>query len=246
MNLYKADLHIHTVLSPCGDLSMSPLNIVEQAAAVGLNIIGITDHNSTLHGPVTKKLADKKGIMVVFGAEVTTKEEVHCLCLFENDEQRKNFQEFIENNLPKIQNNTSIFGHQVVVDENEEILEEIESLLITGLNVSIDEVERKVHELDGLFIPAHIDRSKYSLTSQLGFVPKDLNFDALEILRNISLDKAIQTFSYIKNVRFIRTSDAHNIDQIGTNPSIIKMEALNWNELKLAILKTCEREVVIS
>jgi len=246
MNLYKADLHIHTVLSPCGDLSMSPLNIVEQAATVGLNIIGITDHNSTLHGPVTKKIADKKGIMVVYGAEVTTKEDVHCLCLFESDEQRKNFQEFIENNLPKIQNNSSIFGHQVVVDENEEILEEIESLLITGLNVSIDEVERKVHELDGLFIPAHIDRPKYSLTSQLGFVPKDLKFDALEISRNISLDKANQTFSYIKNARFIRTSDAHNIAQIGSNPSIMKMESLNWNELKLAILDTCGREVVIS
>jgi len=246
MNLYKADLHIHTVLSPCGDLSMSPLNIVEQAAAVGLNIIGITDHNSTLHGPVTKKFADKKGIMVVYGAEVTTKEDVHCICLFESDEQRNNFQGFIDRNLPKIQNNTSIFGHQVVVDENEEILEEIESLLITGLNVSIDEVERKVHELNGLFIPAHIDRSKYSLTSQLGFVPKDLKFDALEISRNISLEKANQTFSYIKNARFIRTSDAHNIDQIGSNPSTMKMEALNWNELKLAILETGGREVLIS
>ena len=205
MNLYKADLHIHTVLSPCGDLSMSPLNIVEKAAAVGLNIIGITDHNSTLHGPVTKKLAEKKGIMVVYGAEVTTKEDIHCLCLFENEEQRINFQGFIDSNLPKIKNKTSIFGHQVVVNENEEILEEIESLLITGLNASIDEIERKVHELDGLFIPAHIDRQKYSLTSQLGFVPSDLKFDALEISRNISLEKANQTFSYIKNARFIRT-----------------------------------------
>lgn len=225
---------------------MSPVNIVERAAAIGLNIIAVTDHNSTLHGPVTNRLAEKKGIMVVYGAEVTTKEEVHCLCLFENDEQRKNFQGFIDNNLPKIQNNISIFGHQLIVDENEEILEEIESLLITGLIVGIDEIERKVHELDGLFIPAHIDRPKYSLTSQLGFIPNDLKFDALEISRNISLAKANQTFSYIKNARFIRTSDAHNIDQIGTNPSTLKMEELNWNELKKAILGVDGREIMIS
>lgn len=246
MNLYKADLHIHTVLSPCGDLSMSPLNIVEQAAAVGLNIIGITDHNSTLHGPVTKKLADKKGIMVVFGAEVTTKEDVHCLCLFESENQRKDFQGFIDYNLPKIHNNPSNFGHQVVVNEKEEIIQEIESLLITGLYVGVDDVERKVHELGGLFIPAHIDRQKYSLTSQLGFVPKDLKFDALEISRNISLEKANQTFSYIKNVRFIRTSDAHNINQIGSNPSTMRMEELSWVELKKAILHEEGREVLIS
>ena len=43
----RADLHIHTVLSPCGDLEMSPENILHFAQIQGLNMIGITDHNST-------------------------------------------------------------------------------------------------------------------------------------------------------------------------------------------------------
>jgi len=140
MNYYQADMHIHTVLSPCGDLSMSPINIVDCAERIGLKVIGITDHNSTLHGPVTRKLAEKRGIMVIFGAEVTTKEEVHCLCLFPEESQRIEFQNFLESNLPEIKNNPELFGYQVVVDENEEILDEIEPLLISALNVSIDEV----------------------------------------------------------------------------------------------------------
>ena len=83
MKKYRADLHIHTVLSPCGDLEMSPVNIVQKAKERSLNILGISDHNSTLHAPLIKKLAAKEGILVLMGAEVTTKEEVHCLCFFE-------------------------------------------------------------------------------------------------------------------------------------------------------------------
>ncbi len=246
MNTYRADLHIHSVLSPCGDLSMSPVNIVDRASAIGLNIIAITDHNSTLHGPVARRLAEKKGIMVVYGAEVTTKEEVHCLCLFEADEQRTIFQEFIEQNIPDIKNNPAFFGHQVVVNEKEEILKEIEPLLISGLNAGINEIEQKVHSLGGLFIPAHIDRQKYSVVSQLGFIPKDLKFDALEISKNISLEKAFKDFSYVKDARFIRTSDSHSLNHIGTSVTTMKMKELDWVELKMAILGIDGREIMIS
>lgn len=246
MNIYQSDMHIHSVLSPCGDLSMSPVNIINRAEEIGLKVLAITDHNSTLHGPVGRRLAEKKGIMLVYGAEVTTKEEVHCVCLFDKEEQRVIFQEYIEHNLPDTKNNPAYFGHQVVVNENEEILEEIEPLLISGLNVGIDEIEKKVHFLGGLFIPAHIDRLKYSLVSQLGFIPKDLKFDALEISKNISLDKALKDFSYVKNARFIRNSDAHSLNQIGTSNTFLKMEELSWNELKMAILGIDERKIVIS
>ena len=246
MNEYQTDLHIHTVLSPCGDLSMSPINIVDRAATIGLRVIGITDHNSTLHGPVTRRLAEKKGIMVVYGAEVTTKEEVHCLCLFDNETQRTQFQEYIDINLPSIKNDPNIFGHQVVVNENEEILDEVEPLLISGLNTGIDALEKKVHQLGGLFIPAHIDRLKYSLISQLGFIPKDLKYDVLELSRNTSIEKALQDFSYIKNIRFIKSSDAHNLNQLGTSNTFLKMDNLNWNEFKMAILGIEGREIVLS
>ena len=44
---FKADLHIHTVLSPCGDLEMSPTAIVDRALSRGLDMIAISDHNTT-------------------------------------------------------------------------------------------------------------------------------------------------------------------------------------------------------
>ncbi len=246
MNSFQTDLHIHTVLSPCGDLSMSPVKIVERAASIGLKLIGITDHNSTLHGPITRKIAEKYGIMVLFGAEVTTKEEIHCVCLFETEEQRNQFQHYIEKNLPQIKNNPDIFGYQVVVDENEEIVEEIEPLLISGINEGINDVEKMVHQLGGLFIPAHIDRLKYSITSQLGFIPKDLKFDALEISMGKRVEDAAKEFAYVKDLRFIKSSDAHYINQIGASNTSLQMENLNWDEVKKAILGIDGRKVIIS
>lgn len=246
MNSYQADMHIHTVLSPCGDLGMSPIKIVDRAASIGLKVIGITDHNSTLHGPLTRRLAKSHGIMVVYGAEVTTKEEVHCLCLFDDEIQRNEFQSYIDINLPDIKNNSDVFGYQLVVNEQEEIVDEVEKLLISALNVGINQIEEKVHLLGGLFIPAHIDRLKFSLISQLGFVPKDLKYDALELSRNTTVETILKSSPYLKNAHFIRSSDAHALDQIGSANTHLKMDSLCWNEFKMAILGIEGREVLLS
>ena len=102
MNTYRADLHIHTVLSPCGDLDISPTRIIEKAREKGLDIIGITDHNSTRHCSLIRELAQPAGIFVLMGAEVTTREEVHCLSFFENDDQLSEFQAYLEQHLPHV------------------------------------------------------------------------------------------------------------------------------------------------
>ncbi|PKO99586.1 MAG: histidinol-phosphatase, partial [Bacteroidetes bacterium HGW-Bacteroidetes-9] len=181
MKVFIADLHIHTILSPCGSLEMSPKVIVEAAKSKKLDIIGITDHNSTRQCRVVAGEAIKAGITVYCGVEVTTKEEVHCLAFFENFEKLDEFQHYLDVNLPDIKNDTALFGYQVVVNEAEEIVNEEEKLLISAINKSIDQVETEVHRLDGIFIPAHVNRPKYSLISQLGFIPPDLKFDALEL-----------------------------------------------------------------
>ena len=160
---------------------MHPVNIVSEAAKKGLDIIGITDHNSTRHCALISKLAAEKGIFVLQGAEVTTKEEVHCLVFFENTDALETFQDFLDASLPDILNVPEIFGYQVQVDENEMIIFEEPRLLINAINKSLEEVGSYVHSLNGLFIPAHIDRKKNSIYSQLGFLPADLNADALEV-----------------------------------------------------------------
>jgi len=235
MKVFRADIHTHTVLSPCGDLEMSPVNIVRAAKERGIDILGITDHNSTLHAVLIKQLAEKEGIMVMMGAEVTTKEEVHCLCFFEKEEQLAEFQNYLNKHLPDIPNDTQKFGYQVVVNEEEEIVDEVDCLLISGLNQGIDEIEKKVHSLNGLFIPAHINKSINSVISQLGFLPADLKVDALEISMHTTKKEFIRKNKYLKAYNFIQSSDAHYIGNIGNACTNFVMEELSFTEVRKAL-----------
>jgi 3',5'-nucleoside bisphosphate phosphatase len=246
MQQYRADLHVHTLLSPCGDLEMSPANIVKRAAELEIKILGIADHNSTKQAPLVKKLAEKEGIFTLCGAEVTTKEEVHCLAFFENIETLSEFQKYLDEHLPDIKNDPKYFGHQVVIDEQELILEEIPKLLISGINQSLEQVERKVHELQGIFIPAHIDRKKFSLTSQLGFVPPDLKADAFEISGLTTVKDIVIMFPYLIDKTFIRSSDAHHIGQLGAGYSIFEIEEPSFREIKMALKEERGRRVIIN
>jgi 3',5'-nucleoside bisphosphate phosphatase len=245
MPIYCADLHIHTVLSPCGDLGMSPVNIVKTALEKGLNIIGITDHNSTLHCQLIQKTASEHGIMVMMGAEVTTKEEIHCLTFFENTESLNAFQQYLDKYLPHFPNDEEKFGYQVVVNEKEEILQHIEWLLISAIDQSIDEVEAKVHSLGGLFIPAHIDKSCNSLISQLGFIPPSLNIDGLEISKHAKPENLAFLTSVHHNVPILRNSDAHVLEQIGTSKTEFLLEKLSLSEVRMALRKENGRDTFI-
>ncbi len=235
MQRFRADLHVHTVLSPCGDLEMSPVNIVELAIQRKIDILGITDHNSTKHCALIKKLAAKKDIFVLCGAEVTTKEEIHCLTFFENLDTLTVFEEYLDQHITKVKNKPNLFGYQVVVDQDEKILEEVDHLLINATDQSIDQVEEKVHNLGGLFIPAHIDRPAYSLFSQLGFVPPDLKADALEVSKMYTISDFVKSHPELKGYTFIQSSDAHLPEQLGTRTTTFEIETRSFKEIKMAL-----------
>jgi len=235
MKEYRADLHIHTVLSPCGDLSMSPANIVHAAARKGLDIIGITDHNSTRHCRLVKSLAAEKGIFTLMGAEVNTKEEVHCLAFFEKTDTLDLFQEFLDDNLPDIMNDPDLFGDQVVVDENEYIVYTENRLLTGALRVSIGELEKFVHDNGGIFIPAHIDRMKNSIYSQLGFLPPDLKADAMEVSRRITPAAFAASHPEINAFTLVTNSDSHWPDQIGTAYNRFEIKKADFEEIMMAL-----------
>ena len=245
MKNYRADLHIHTTLSPCGDLEMHPVNIVSQAAKKGLDIIGITDHNSTRHCPLISKLAAEKDIFVLMGAEVTTKEEVHCLAFFENTDALNIFQEFLDNSLPEILNVPELFGYQVQVDEHEMIIFEEPKLLVNAINKSIEEVGAFVHALNGLFIPAHIDRKKNSIYSQLGLLPDDLKADALEVSRHSSPGHFAALHPEINRFALITSSDAHYPDNIGMTATGFILGEPSFSEVRMALRGEKERRIMI-
>lgn len=213
--LARADLHIHTVLSPCGDLDMSPRNIVRAARDKGLDIIGIADHNCTRQAGVIQELGRENGLVVLAGAEVTTAEEAHCLAFFPTGEALERFQAFLDQHLPPIPNDPDKFGYQVAVNAEEEIVHEAPYLLISALDASIETVERTVHGLGGIFIPAHIDKPAYSILSQLGFVPPDLTCDALEVSPRSSREKIVAEHPYLSPYAFTTASDAHYVGDIG-------------------------------
>ena len=211
---------------------MTPAFIIKQAKACGLDIVGITDHNSTLQCTEIRQIGEREGVFVLCGAEVTTQEEVHCLAFMEDMENLNLFQQYISRHLPSVKNKTDLFGYQLVVNEQEEILYEAPYLLISALSQSIDQVEQEVHRLGGLFIPAHIDKQKDSLLSQLGFVPPDLQVDALEISYRTSTDK-LPVLK--KKYNYISSSDAHYPNEFSRRQTIFYMEALTFDEIRKAL-----------
>ena len=244
MNWFKADLHTHTVLSPCGDIEMSPKNIVKKAKEKGLDILGITDHNSTKNCKVLEEVAKDYDLMILKGAEVTSKEEVHCLTFFEKDNEIIEFQEYLDEHLPKIKNDVNKFGYQVVVDRDENIIEQINWLLISALDVSMNQIEKKVHDLNGLFIPAHIDRARFSILSQLGFVPSDVNYDALELSKFVNKNEFLKQNNYLADYSFIQSSDAHYINDVGSTTTAFHINDKSFQEIALALKGIDNRKVM--
>lgn len=245
MNTYCADLHIHSVLSPCGDLEMSPGVIVDRAVQKGLDIIAVTDHNHTGHAKLARTLGAEKGIWVVYGAELTTREEVHCLTFFDTDEQLDMFQEELDRNLPRIANDRDLFGYQVIVDRKEQIISELTHSLYPGLNWGINETAQVVHRLGGLFIPAHVDRGMNGLYSQLGLLPEDLEMDGIEISRWTDADSILQDHPELAGYQFLQNSDAHYVDDIGRCSSRLIMKERSFKELSMALRGEEGRKVVI-
>jgi DNA polymerase III alpha subunit len=187
---FKADLHIHTCLSPCSDLRMTPSAIAKSASEKGLDIIAVTDHNSAENVPAVKKTGKNNGVTVLAGMEVTSKEEVHVLALFERYEEVQKLQEIIYAKLQPGENDEREFGEQVVVNEHNEVLSFNTRLLIGATDLSLKSIVDIIHSFGGLSIASHIDREAYGVVSQLGFIPGDVQFDALEMSPRIDRKKA--------------------------------------------------------
>ncbi|QZE14749.1 PHP domain-containing protein [Halosquirtibacter laminarini] len=221
---FTGDLHIHTTLSPCAELEMTPVNILEKAKRLHWDFIAITDHNDTLQAKVIERLGHKYGVKVFLGAEICTKEEIHVLAIVKGKKESMTLQKYLETYRMKVPNNPCYFGDQVVVDENNNILYEESDLLLTSLNRNIYEVSEFIHQIDGLLIAAHVDREAYSLRSTFGFVPQDLNLDAVEFAK---FKPTIE-----RELPWIHNSDAHRLESLKANRTCYYMEQLNFENLK--------------
>ena len=213
IKIYKADLHVHTVLSPCAEVEMIPPLIVEYALEKGIELIAITDHNASANISAVQKAAEGTSLTVLPGMEIQTREEVHSLCLFDNLQQIEILQEIVTNTLPPILNQPDHFGEQFVVDETGEFIRREEQLLLVSSSLSLSETWKIVTDLGGLFIPAHVDRKAFGLIESLGLVPTDIAIEGLEISKHLKPEDAFDHFPQIKGYPLIQDGDVHRLDE---------------------------------
>lgn len=238
---FKADLHIHTCLSPCSDLGMSPKKILAMAEEKGIDILGICDHNSSENSLAVMKASKKTNVFVIPGMEVTSQEEVHVLALFDDPGNALKLQEHIYKNLPG-ENDEEAFGMQVIVNEKEEVLGFNKKLLIGATTIPLDEVLQLIHSLEGVSIASHIDRESFSIIGQLGFIPQNLELDALEISPNISLSDAKEKFG--PNYPITCSSDAHYLEDIGRSFTSFQLKEGSLVEIKKALRNEDGRKLI--
>lgn len=237
MKTLLADFHIHTLLSPCAEIEMTPHHIVMRAAQYGVDAVAITDHNASANAAAAVEAAKSYGVKVFPGMEVECREEAHIVVLFDTLEQLAAWQKIVDANMSGLKNNAERFGAQFIVDDDDNFIAEEERMLLGPLKLPAAEVIQKVNAMGGMAIAAHVDRPSYSLLMQLGFLPSDMGLAAAEIshagireLKEQKLKLALGGLNYVTD------SDAHMMDSFINGPkNLITVKSLTVAELKLAL-----------
>lgn len=244
LKIYTTDLHIHTCLSPCGDLDMTPKNIVALAIEKELDIIAITDHNASENIEATMRAARGTSLVVFAGMEVASSEEAHLIALFNDFNLLGQFQKVIYENLMSFGIDQRTIDEQVIVNERDEVESFNEHLLFGASALSFQQLVAEVHRLNGLAIASHVDRESFSIIAQLGFIPDDLPLDALEISPKMSKQEAMSIFPDANRYPLIKSSDAHYPVDIGRQNTQFLIQEPTINELKLALTNSRGRKVL--
>ncbi len=244
MKVYRAELHVHTVLSPCASVEMIPPLIVQTALDKGINLIAITDHNASANVAAVQQAAAGSGLSVLPGMEMQTQEEVHVLCLFDQLDQLQRWQSIVDQAMPPLENNPDYFGEQFIVDATGDYLGSENSMLLTSAHISFDECILGVQNLGGLAIPAHVNRQAFGLFANLGVIPLDLPVEALEISRHITVAEAHQKYPQTRLYPLLQSGDVHHLDDF-LGSCLLTLENPRIAEIRLALGKSQGRKLEI-
>lgn len=197
---------MHSILSPCADELMTPNNIMNMAMLKGLDLIAITDHNSTKQLKVISQLQESYDFIIIPGVEVSVQEGFDVLCYFRNFEDAIEFDSFLS---PRLCGDWKSFtkDNQVITDIYDNTFEVVETPL-TKTNLQYSELVKEVRKYDGLLIPAHINRP--SCTPLNTFKLEDMDFDAIEIAP-YGKDAFIKAHPEVHNYIMFHNSDSHSL-----------------------------------
>lgn len=238
MRKVRADLHVHTCLSPCADDRMQATAIVKQARKMGLDMIGICDHNSSENVKAVIQAGLREGLSVIAGMEITCREEAHILGLFDEESALMAIQEVVYANLPGKYDDES-FGSQTMIDEWDQVVGANHRLLIGATTLTVEQVVETIHRHAGIAIASHVDRERFSLIGQLGFIPEGLDLDAVEVFRPSAMNKE---YDY----PVVASSDAHFLQDIGANWTTFTLEEPSVNEIRKALRHERGRRVALN
>ncbi|MEW5825632.1 MAG: PHP domain-containing protein [Candidatus Bipolaricaulota bacterium] len=222
-----ADLHIHTCLSPCGELEMAPRSIARAAVAAGIDWIAVADHNSGEMAAVMAVAAREAGLAFLYGMEVQTREDVHVLAYFDDEPGFRRFAQVVDKALPERANDPAVFGDQPVVDLEENIVRCEPRMLLNAVRLGFDEVVEEIERQGGLAVPAHVDREAFGLLAQLGFVPVGRTFCLVESVRG-PLPPGFG------DATRLCSSDAHRLEDIGRRVTRFTVAAPTLDEMRRA------------
>lgn len=244
MKTFRADLHVHTVLSPCAEVEMIPPLIVQQALEQDIDIIAITDHNASANVRAVQKAAQGTALTVLPGMEVQSREDVHLLTLFGDLETLAAWQQQVDGALPDIPNDVHYFGEQFIVDESGQFIRSEPRLLISSTEFSIDEIFTRVAALGGIVIPAHVERKSYGLFPSLGLVSDTWNLLALEISPHTTPEKVGRLFPATRRYPLIQSGDVHLLDQF-LGSTRFTLDSPTLMEIRMAFHNIAGRRVWI-
>ena len=234
MEGFWADLHIHTVLSPCAEVEMIPPLIVRRALELGLDLIAITDHNASDNAAAVMEAAARTGLKVLPGMELQTQEEVHLLCLFDDLEKALAWQSQVWKHLPPLLNREEFFGPQFIVDSSGDWVRSESQMLAVSAGIPLEEAVEGVQALGGLAIPAHVDRPSFSLFANLGVIPERFRANALEVSRHFRPPDDSGRYPSLRDWPLLRNGDAHRLADLGRHTRFW-LETRSLSELALAL-----------
>ena len=223
MSDYNYDLHIHSCLSPCADDDMTPNNIAGMSALNGLQIVALTDHNSSANCPAFLDACRRQGIVGIAGMELTTAEDVHIVCLFERLEDAMAFSDEVYGHIMPIDNRPEIFGNQIITDSEDEPIGEVKKLLISATDLWMSDAVELVKKYNGHVRPAHIDRESNGIVAILGDVPTEYGFNFVEFNDRANIEAYYKKYGSLSGVKTLVSSDAHHLWDISEAGNTVEL-----------------------
>ena len=231
MSRFIYDFHVHSCLSPCGDADNTPNNLAGMAFLNGVRLMALTDHNTSRNCPAFFAAAKRYGIVPIAGMELTTSEDIHAVCLFETLEAALAFNDEVDARRIRVKNRADIFGEQLIMDEDDNVIGHEEDLLINATTIALDEAPALAAAYGGICYPAHIDRPANGAIEILGDFPHYVGFHLAELHDRENADGYVRKYG-LEGIRLLFSSDAHYLNQLrdGDENDSIELDVDHYNE----------------